>query len=85
MVKSLITGPKLRETSEEISNYICTIKLSDTNDGTLVEWASNAEDAVEFCHGIYIALLGELKAAFLIGFGVRLLFLLHLNSPFKIE
>ena len=53
---------------EEVSNYFGTIKLSDTNDGTLVEWTSNwdsnAEDAVEFCSGIYVALLGELKAAF---------------------
>ena len=53
---------------DEVSNYIGTIKLSDTNDGTLVEWTtnwdSNAEDAVEFCHGIYVALLGDLKATF---------------------
>ena len=27
-------------------------------------WDSNAEDAVEFCHGIYVALLGDLKATF---------------------
>ena len=52
----------------EVSNYIGTIKLSDTDEGTLVEWSSNwdsnAEEAVEFCQGIYIALLGDLKAAF---------------------
>ena len=52
---------------EEVSNYIGTIKLSETEDGTLVEWTSdwdsNAEDAVAFCSGIYTALLGELKAA----------------------
>ena len=53
---------------DEVSNYIGTIKLSEADEGTLVEWSSNwdsnAEDAVEFCHGIYIALLGDLKAAF---------------------
>ncbi|MES0327388.1 MAG: SRPBCC family protein [Gammaproteobacteria bacterium] len=53
---------------DEVSNYIGTIKLSDADDGTLVEWTSdwdsNAEDAVEFCHGIYVALLGDLKATF---------------------
>ena len=53
---------------EEVSNYIGTIKLSEMDGGTLVEWTSNwdsnAEDAVEFCSGIYTALLGELKAAF---------------------
>ena len=53
---------------EEVSNYIGRIKLSEDDGGTLVEWTSdwesNAEDAVEFCHGIYVALLGELKAAF---------------------
>ena len=52
---------------DEVSNYTGTIKLSETKDGTLVEWTSNwdsnSEDAVEFCHGIYVALLGELKAA----------------------
>lgn len=53
---------------EEVSNYFGTIKLSGTAGGTLVEWTSewesNVEDAVEFCSGIYVALLGELKAAF---------------------
>ena len=53
---------------EEVSNYIGTIKLSEADGGTLVEWTSdwesNAEDAVAFCSGIYTALLGELKSAF---------------------
>jgi len=53
---------------EEVSNYVGTIKLSPADDRTLVEWTSNwdsnAEDAVEFCHGIYVAMLGELKSAF---------------------
>lgn len=53
---------------EEVSNYTGTIKLTETSDGTLVEWTSdwdsNMQDAVEFCSGIYVALLGELKASF---------------------
>jgi len=55
---------------DEVSNYIGTIKLGPVKegDGTLVEWTSswesNVEDAVEFCHGIYVALLGELEKSF---------------------
>lgn len=53
---------------EEVSNYIGTIRLSSADEGTLVEWDSdwdsNSDDAIAFCSGIYVALLGELKAAF---------------------
>ena len=55
---------------EEVSNYIGVIQLSPAKDGlgTLVEWSSswesNSEDAVDFCHGIYVALLNELKNSF---------------------
>ncbi|MCU7863474.1 MAG: SRPBCC family protein [Candidatus Thiodiazotropha sp. (ex Lucinoma borealis)] len=51
---------------EEVSNYFGVIKLSQTSDnaGTKVEWSSSwnskSEDAVEFCHGIYVALLNDL-------------------------
>lgn len=51
---------------DEVSNYEGLVKLSlDTESGgTLVEWSSswesNSEDAVEFCHDIYVALLDEL-------------------------
>ena len=54
---------------EEVSNYIGAIKLSPAEDGaTLVvwnsSWESNSEDAVDFCHGIYVALLDELATSF---------------------
>lgn len=54
---------------EEVANYIGSIKLSPmANGGTLVEWNSSwdarVEDAVEFCHTIYVALLDELKNSF---------------------
>ena len=55
---------------EEVENYIGYIKLTPAanNFGTLVEWTSSwdskVEDAVEFCHGIYVALLGELDKSF---------------------
>jgi len=54
---------------EEVSNYIGIINLSTSVDGgTLVEWSSswdaNSEEAVEFCHGIYVALLNELAEVF---------------------
>ena len=39
-----------------------------TDGGTLVEWSSSweakTENAVEFCHGIYVALLNELADTF---------------------
>ncbi len=55
---------------EEVDNYIGVVRLSPAEDGsgTLVEWSSswdsNVDDAVEFCHGIYVALLGELAKSF---------------------
>jgi hypothetical protein len=55
---------------EEVSNYRGLIQLSPAQDtdGTLVvwtsSWESNSEDAVEFCHGIYVALLNELAVFF---------------------
>ena len=55
---------------EEVSNYYGVIKLSPSteNNKTHVEWSSswesNEDDAVEFCHGIYVALLNELAESF---------------------
>jgi len=55
---------------EEVDNYVGVVKLSDSGDGngTLVEWTSSwnssVDDAVEFCHGIYVALLAELSKSF---------------------
>ena len=54
---------------DEVSNYFGTIQLSPAaGGGTLVDWNSSWEssstDAVEFCHGIYMALLNELASAF---------------------
>ncbi|TNG00585.1 MAG: SRPBCC family protein [Gammaproteobacteria bacterium] len=54
----------------DVSNYFGSINLSTSgdNDQTHVSWTSswesNSEDAVEFCHGIYVALLNELDASF---------------------
>ena len=55
---------------EEVSNYFGVVILSSETEGngTLVEWSSSwdsdLEDAVEFCHGIYVALLSELAESF---------------------
>jgi hypothetical protein len=52
--------------NEEVSNYygVVTLSLADEGNRTHVEWSSswesNVEDAVEFCHGLYVALLNEL-------------------------
>lgn len=53
----------------EVSNYYGVIKLSPIENGTRthVEWTSSwnskVDDAVEFCHGIYSALLDQLAKA----------------------
>jgi hypothetical protein len=55
---------------KEVSNYVGVIQMSPMVEGdvTLVawnsSWKSNSEDAVEFCHGIYIALLDALEKSF---------------------
>lgn len=56
--------------NDEVDNYFGVVRLtpSEGGDGTLVQWTSSwdskADDAVEFCHGIYVALLGELVKSF---------------------
>ena len=54
---------------DEVANYFGTIQLSPAEGGgTLVDWnsswESNSMDAVDFCHGIYVALLNELASSF---------------------
>ena len=54
----------------DVSNYFGTLRLKSSNiDGkTFVEWGSKwdaeSEEAVEFCHGIYVALLQAMAAHF---------------------
>jgi len=64
VVYSIDDGPSPLS-KDEVSNYTGTIQLTPAEDGgTLVEWIScwesNSDDAVEFCHGVYSALLKEL-------------------------
>ena len=53
--------------SSEISNYFGNLKLTPVSleDSTFIEWSSkwenNDEPAFEFCHGIYVALLNDMK------------------------
>lgn len=55
---------------KEVKNYIGTVRLSNVKDGhgILVEWTSKwdskSKDAVDFCHGIYVAMLKELEKSF---------------------
>ena len=49
-----------------VANYVGKIKLSATDDGTLVEWSStfespNDSEVSDFCNPIYVGLLGDLK------------------------
>jgi hypothetical protein len=54
----------------DVDNYVGAVSLkpSTQGSGTLVEWTSSweskSDDAVDFCHGIYVALLGELANSF---------------------
>ncbi len=52
---------------DDVKNYVgrVTVQQADEGDGTLVEWSSswqdNNEAASEFCQGIYVALLQDMK------------------------
>jgi carbon monoxide dehydrogenase subunit G len=52
---------------EEVKNYVgrVTVRQAEQGEGTVVEWSSawedNDEAAAEFCHGIYVALLQDMK------------------------
>ena len=52
---------------DDVKNYVGTVKLSSAPgaEETLVEWSSvwenNDDAAQEFCHSIYLALLGDMK------------------------
>jgi len=52
---------------DDVKNYVgrVNVRQADQGDGTVVEWSSawedNDEAAAEFCHGIYVALLEEMK------------------------
>ena len=50
---------------DEVSNYVGRVLLEHMATGTRVEWSStwkdNDEAAREFCHGIYVALLNDMK------------------------
>ena len=56
--------------SDEVSHYVGTVSVHPVTDSgaSFVEWSSRwdggAGEAVEFCHGIYVALLGSLKDHF---------------------
>lgn len=70
MLKYSIDDGPSPVSKEEVSNYYGVIILSPSteNNKTHVEWSSswesNEEDAVEFCHNIYVALLNELAESF---------------------
>lgn len=63
---SITDGPSPLS-KDEIDNYTGLVKLTPdgNNGGTTVEWSStwqkNDEKVTEFCHGIYIALLDDMK------------------------
>ncbi len=55
--------------SSDVHDYVgrVTVKATPDGGGSLVEWSSSWEDndeaAYEFCHGIYVALLDDMKAS----------------------
>ena len=70
MLKYFIDDGPSPVSKKEVSDYYGVVKLLPEKYGnrTYVEWSSswqsNVEDAVEFCHGIYVALLNELADSF---------------------
>lgn len=50
---------------DEVSNYVGRVSVESSGSGTRVEWNSsweqNDEPVHDFCHGIYIALLNDMK------------------------
>ncbi|GMR13155.1 MAG: hypothetical protein BMS9Abin29_1356 [Gemmatimonadota bacterium] len=54
---------------DDVKNYVgrVSVQAGDGEGTTFVEWSSsweqNDEPAQEFCHGIYVALLAELKSS----------------------
>jgi len=52
---------------DDVSNYIGRVVVEAAGEGTRVEWTSsweqNDEAAHDFCHGIYVALLNDMKAS----------------------
>lgn len=50
---------------DDVSNYIGRVAVQTAGEGTRVEWTSswenNDEAAAEFCHGIYVAALNDMK------------------------
>jgi len=51
---------------DAVKNYIGVVKLSETSNGTSMEWNSsfesaNENDVVEFCNPIYMALMSALS------------------------
>jgi hypothetical protein len=56
--------------SSDVQNYVGMVRLLPVTEdgGTFVEWSSswqnNDHDCAEFCHGIYVALLADLKQHF---------------------
>ena len=51
---------------DDVSNYVGQLEVHPEGDETLVEWSSswarNDEATFEFCQGIYVALLADMKA-----------------------
>lgn len=52
--------------SDAVSNYTGVVKLSESDNGSVVEWSStfhseNENEVTEFCNPIYMALLNSLK------------------------
>jgi len=52
---------------DDVSNYIGRVVVEAAGEGTRVEWTSsweqNDEAAHDFCNGIYVALLNDMKAS----------------------
>tara|TARA_R110001583_G_scaffold22377_1_gene83940 strand:+ start:235 stop:735 length:501 start_codon:yes stop_codon:yes gene_type:complete len=68
-VKYSVDDGKFPITKQDISNYVGTITLNETNEGITEmvwssSWESKNENAVEYYQNIYVALMEELDKSF---------------------
>ena len=51
--------------SSDVDNYVGQVQVKAEGDGSFVEWQStwerNDEATYDFCHPLYVALLGDMK------------------------
>ena len=67
IIRYTITEGPSPISSGEVSNYLAVMTLTAQGDDTVVTWAAswdaNDDSAMEFCQGVYVALLNDMAAS----------------------